>query len=280
MAMKQTWTLLIVVMLTLVLMVGSGVAFAATKNGDTGRYTFQDYETQKPGLFVLDVKKHRYVDNGYAAWWAQSKAKEPATVKAANDALAKVHWYRKIMLYSVVGTIPGYMVEIGNARSTAWVAADSWALAHGKSAPYGCAAYAEFISLPLSISNFPEGPAFTLVSGPFYGFNRQLDLMTGAGYNRSVLVSGGIIALKAAFWWMATTPTTGLPTLASPAVNNGWAWQGLVCLPANAVTNFIYGYSGKGISYPELFKYQNSDAPAGDFGAQYKAMSKFGQWVL
>jgi len=271
--------------MSMMALLGADAAWGATKNGDTGRYAFQDYETQKPGLFVLDVKTRRYVDSGYAAYWAGLKAQEPIVAKAAADALAKTHLYRTIMLYSVLGTVPGYMIEAGNARSVAWVAADNWALAYGKPAPYGCPAYAEFLSVFWSAANFPEGPAFTLLSGPFYGFNRKLDILTGWGLNRSFLVNAAVCAAKGTIFGLtATTGYHGFFRMAEIYFHNALIWSAMTTIPANMLVNAGYGFLGKGVSYADLYKYQTGNMPVGatgvDFGRQYKAMSKFGQLVF
>jgi len=81
--MKRKWVKVVCMTLMLALL-GAGAAWGATKNGDTGRYAFQDYETLKPGLFVLDPVMRRYVDSGYKAYWAGLKAQEPIVAKAAD----------------------------------------------------------------------------------------------------------------------------------------------------------------------------------------------------
>ena len=279
--MKRTWLWMIMAMLAVSFMVPPVMASAATKNGDTGRWVFQDYETQKPGLFALNPQTRRYEDIGYAAWWANSKANEPATIKAADDALAKTHLYRTILLYSIVGTVPGYMIEVGNARSVAWTAADNWALAHGKTAPFGCAAYAEFLSPLYSVRNMPAGPALTLATGAFTGFDRRLDFFTGMGLNSSALVNVAMLGFKAATFYLFLDTGSGVEVLARPWINNYMVWDAMTDIPANWIVDAAYSF--KGVPYGQLFEYQYGNAPVGvtgNFGAQYKAMSKFGQLVM
>jgi len=278
--MKRKWVKVVCMTLMLALL-GAGAAWGATKNGDTGRYAFQDYETLKPGLFVLDPVMRRYVDSGYKAYWAGLKAQEPIVAKAARCSLKKVHMYRTLMLYSGVATIPGYMVEVGNARSVAWVAADNWALAHGKPAPYGCAAYSEFLSIPYSVRNMPGGPALTLVTGAFTGFNRRLDPLTGMGLNSSLLVNAAMCGFKAATFYLFLDTGSGVEILARPWIHNYMVWDALTDIPANWIVDAAYSF--KGVPYGQLFEYQNSNTPVGatgKFGKQYKAMSKFGQLVF
>src|SRR4030042_1620268 len=180
---KMMWAL--IMMLAIVMVLAAGAAWAATKNTDTGRYVFQDYETLKPGLFILDVKTRRYVDSGYAAYMGGLKAQEPGIVKAAADAARGMGYVRTGLLYGLPS--PGYGIEVGNARGVAWTAGDAWALGKKQNSPWGCAALAEFYSVPYSVRNMPAGPALTMVTSAFYGFNRRLDFFTGSGLQQSLL---------------------------------------------------------------------------------------------
>lgn len=276
MARKLMW-MLVMFLVMAVMSLGASTTWAASKNEDTGRYVFQDYETMKPGLFVLDVKKRRYVDSGYAAYWGGLKAQEPAVVKAAADAAKRMGYVRTGLLYGLPPL--GYGIEVGNARGVAWTAGDAWALEKGKNSPWGCAALAEFYSVPYSVRNMPAGPALTMVTSAFYGFNRRLDFFTGSGLNSSLLVNMAMLAYKGATFYLFLDTGSGVEVLARPWIHNYMVWDALTDIPANWLVDLAY--YGKGVPYGDLFRYQTGNMPVSatgvDFGRQYRAMSKFGQ---
>jgi hypothetical protein len=182
----------------------------------------------------------------------------------------------------------GYGVELGNARAVAYVAADNWSVANGQPAPFGSASLAEWLSIPLTLANFPEGPALTLLSGPFYCFSRQLDPMTGAGINRSLLVNAAMIAAKVVIFQQTAITNYAFFRIVPNLFHNALAWSAITTIPGNMLVNAGYGLSGKGISYCDLVGYQESRMSTvdytrkygADFGRQYKAMSAFGQLVF
>ncbi len=281
--MKRTWVKVICVTLMMALL-GAGAAWGATKDPVTRHYVFTSAETAYPVFFG----KQAQVEAAYDACMAGLKAKTAVASKAASDAMAKVHMYRTILLYSIVGTPVGYGVELGNARAVAYVAADNWAVANGQPAPFGSASLAEWQSISLTLANFPEGPAFTLISGPFYCFSRQLDIMTGAGINRSLLVNAAVFAAKVVIFQQTAITDYAFFRIVPNFFHNALAWSAITTIPANMLVNAGYGLSGKGISYCDLVGYQESRRSTvdftkkygTDFGRQYRAMSAFGQLVL
>jgi hypothetical protein len=265
------------------------VVTAAVKNPKTGWYEFSNSEVQSDQLFRRDFKSGRFVDDGYAAFMAKSMA--ASTVLAAQNAADRRNQkkWRRVALYSVVGTAPAYVFECSQAKAVGYVAAMNWALANGQPCPWGSASISEFLGGVYGVANFPDGPAFTLLYGPFCCFDGELDPLSGMGLHRGLLVNAGVIAAKGTvFGLTSATGYHGFFRVAEIYFHNALAWSGMTTIPANMLINAGYGLMGKGIGYCDLFAYQNSNLSTVDFtklygtnfGREYKAMSKFGQLVF
>lgn len=267
----------------------AGVATGATKNLKTGWYEFSNSEVQSDQLFRRDFKSGRFVDDGYAAFMAKSTVASTAlAAQNAADRRNQKKW-RRVALYSVVGTAPAYVFECSQAKAVGYVAAMNWSLANGKPCPWGSASVSEFLGGVYGFANVPEGPAFTLLYGPLCCFDGELDPLSGMGLHRGLLVNAVDIAAKWTIFGMTLrTGFHGFFRVAEIYFHNSLAWSGMTTIPANMIVNAGYGLMGKGIGYCDLFAYQNSHmstkAFSGlygtDFGREYKAYSTFGQLVF
>lgn len=268
----------------------AGVAMGATKNPKTGWYEFSNSEVQSDQLFRRDFKSGRIVDDGYAAFMPKSIAgSTKLAAENAADRRIQKKW-RRVALYSVIGTTPAYVFECSQAKAVGYVAAMNWALANGQSCPWGSASVSEFLGGINGFANIFTGPAFTLLYGPFCCFDGELDPFTGMGIHRGFLVNGVVIAADWSIFGI--TLRTGFHGFFKVAekiyFHNALAWSGMTSIPGNVLVNIGYGLMGRGIGYCDLYGYQNSHlstkAFSGlygtDFGREYKAMSKFHQLVF
>lgn len=262
---------LVIGLLAMVLMIGFSTmkAPAATKDDNTGRYVFSEWEkcpTEK--YFQLDPKARRYVDIGYQAFMANSKAAS-ATLAAQNEA-DRAYWknWRRAAMYFPVTTTFSVVFECAEARAVEWAAADSWLLKQGKPAPWGCATYSGLLGGAHGLVSVPNGPAFSLLWGPFCGFSGELDPITAAGRNSSLLFTAARGAMKGVMFTMALdSPGVFFDRVASPPLHNAFAWAGMSTIPGDILASA--GLFWKGVPYSNLLKYQNSDLNTGNCGVNF-----------
>lgn len=212
---RQLW-LGVVLMMAMVMALGVGTAWSATKDPNTRRWVFTDAETAHP---VFTGNQTR-VNAAYGAYMADLKAKTAVTNKAAADAMAKQdRWLNLISYIPPIGVIMAWY----NAGEMDYVAEDIMAFRNGQPAPWGNATTRGVLNVLFKVpAGAPEG-MFT------YGVNRlftqrwnELDAFNVfTEYGRPYFVDAAIIGTKVFFGLAgAGVLHTGFPFVGHHAVHH------------------------------------------------------------